>query len=153
MKCLGSTVLIVALLFSGIVEAQEKIVSKDQVDYVFKMNREEWEKYVQQVFPGWKKIAIPHESGTALTVFYENSKIAMSIQPFYKTADSSPEMLVIGNFLPIAETFPEVTKRIKEDWQNSAQDDLGPSYQVHVVYKKMGEHHIVDLLITRLLAK
>src|ERR1043166_1869107 len=111
MKIAAAVLLVLALLYPQSLLSQEKIISKEQVDYVFKLTRDDWEIYAKAVFPGFMKTIRPYDTGSMIVVVYPN-RMGLYIQPFYKA--TKLELLVVGSLIP-EEFFPEPNAAMRED--------------------------------------
>ena len=133
----------------GRVEAQEAIISKKDADYVFSLNRPEWEKHSQKFFaPGWVVKSTKHETGIAVMGFDQSTGVGLSVQPFFQNDHNPPDLVIVGNYFPIG-TLPPMTDELKKDMQVAAQKDLGLTYSVRLNYTKMEKIEAIELILTK----
>jgi hypothetical protein len=76
-------------------QVPERIVSKQDSDRIFSLNRDQWEAEAKQmVHPlGWQIRLNPLDTGTALMSRDPKTGIGLSVQPMFKDAQSQPDML------------------------------------------------------------
>jgi len=92
--------------------AQERVISKADVDMIFAFARADWERYVHQVGPpeGWTVRLLPLETGTTLARFNQSTGMGASIQPLYTDDQSVPRMIVVGSHYPLG--FMRITNEV-----------------------------------------
>ena len=130
--------------------SSERIINKQDADYIFSLNRPGWERYVQRmVHPdGWKVRFGHHETGTSVMAFDPNTGIGLSVQPLYNNDDSPPTFLIVGSYYPLG-SLPAFTDDFKSNLEREAAKDLGPAYSVSASYSKMPPFESIELMIKR----
>lgn len=144
-------VLLVLVLGYTSAEALEKILNKEDADYIFTLNRASWEKYAHgMVHPaGWKARLAPHDTGTSVMSFDPKTSMGLSIQPlFYIGDDSPPGVLIVGSYYPLG-FLPPFTDDFKRGLEQDAVSDLGPGYSVSATYSKMPPFEGIKLTVTK----
>ena len=134
--------------------AAEKIINKQDADYIFSLNRAGWEAYVKRMIhpDGWKVRLSPHDTGTGVMSFDPNSGFGLSIQPLYNGNEGPPKILIVGSYYPLG-TLPDFTEDFKKSLENDAEKDLGPDYSVSASYIKMPPFETIELKVMRKLHK
>ena len=129
--------------------AKEKIINKDDADYIFSLTRKEWEAFAKRmVHPlGWEIRLAPHSTGTGVMSFDSKSGMGSAIQPLYGDYINSPDILIVSSFYPLG-TLPAFTDKYKEGLENEAVKDLGPNYSVSASYLKMSRLEGIELTVT-----
>lgn len=128
----------------------EKIINKDDADYIFGLTRVEWEKYAKRMIPpnGWKIRLLPHDTGTGVMSFDPNIGIGFSVQPLYDKRDSPPAILIVGSYYPIG-SLPEFSEDFKKKLEIDAATDLGSTYAVSASYTKTPPFEGIELTVTK----
>lgn len=128
----------------------EKIINKQDADYIFSLNRAGWEAYVKRMIhpDGWKVQLSPYDTGTGVMSFDPNSGFGLSIQPLYNGNEGPPTILIVGSYYPL-ETLPDFTAEFKKSLENDVLKDLGPNYSVSATYTKMPPFEAIELTVMR----
>ena len=128
----------------------EKIVNKQDADYIFGLNKADWESYAQRIFypDGWKVRLTPHDTGISVMAFDPNTGIGLSIQPFYDSDDKPPTVLIVASHYPLG-VLPVFTDDFKRGLEKEAAADLGPGYTVSATYTKIEQFETIGLTITK----
>ena len=148
---LVSLIMLVGLpTLSNAASAQEKILNKDDADYIFSLTREEWEAYAKKmVHPqGWELRLSPHTTGTGVMAYDSQSGMGLAIQPLYGDYTNPPDMLIVSSFYPLG-TLPNFTDEFKKSLEKEAMKDLGPHFSVSASYVKMSRLEGVRLKVTK----
>ncbi len=147
--------LIAALVLTAAPAAgQERIVSKQDADRIFGLNRAEWNAQAEQmVHPeGWRVRLSPLETGSSVMAFDPKTGMGLAVQPFFRDAQGPPDMLVVGSYYP-AGTFREFSEQMKRHMEATASSDLGPAYSVRISFSRMASPapglDMVEVIITR----
>ena len=111
----------------------EKILNKKDTEYIFSLNRDGWESYVNKmVYPaGWKAKTLPLETGTSVMAFDFSTGYGLSILPVYFDKINPPSTLTIGSYYPTG-VLPEVTEQYLDKVKKATEHDLGTKYAVFV---------------------
>jgi hypothetical protein len=130
--------------------ASEEIITKQDADYIFSLNRGEWEAYAKRmVHPdGWKVRLSPQDTGTGVMSFDPNRGFGLSVQPLYSDNKGPPTMVIVGSYYPLG-FLPDFTDHFKKSLEKDASDDLGPAYSVMASYTKMPPFEVIELIVTR----
>lgn len=136
------------------VSAEERIVTKQDADRIFQLNRTEWNGQAKQMFhpEGWKLRLNPLETGTTVMAFEPKTGMGLSVQPLFPGPQGPPNMLIVGSYYP-AGTFREFTDELKRRMEADARADLGPGYSVSISFSRMAAPppglDVVEVIITR----
>lgn len=129
--------------------AQETIISKKDADFVFSLNKSEWEKSATKFFaPGWVVRSTKHETGTGVAGFDPSNGYGMSVQPLYRNDRDKPEMVIVGNYFP-AGALPPMTEELKRSMETAARKDLGVTYSLRLSHSKMEKMEVIELFLTK----
>ena len=96
--------LVVPPALSNAASAQEKILNKDDVDYIFSLTREEWEAYSKKMIhpQRWELRLSPQTTGTGVMAYDSQSGMGLGIQPLYGDYTNPPDMLIVVPFFLLA---------------------------------------------------
>lgn len=125
-------ILLVIFLLSTFPSYSGEIISKDQTDYIFTLNRNQWETYVTKIVlpSGWKKTIIPIATGTSATAL-DPDGYGLSIQPIYTDSSNPPMKLIVGSYYPPG-VLPKVNDKYLNKFKSAIKEDLGGNYIVSV---------------------
>ncbi len=137
--------------FFASVGMSQTIISKADADYIFSLTKPSWEDYARKmVHPdGWKVRLSPRDTGTGVMAYDNQTRMGLSIQPFYKDENSLPDILIVGSYYPLG-TLPKFTEDFKHTIEGEAKKDLGAEYSVSAAYIEMPPFEGVELLITKI---
>lgn len=140
----------VPLVFMSGTANVEQIISKEDADNIFSMDKVSWEAYVREVEApaGWKQNLKPMESGSAIMSFNQELGYGVSIKPFFDDKTKIPEMLIVGSYYPDGSLYDDTEKLIKSV-RKKAESDLGASYLVDVVLTNTPPLEGVELHLTK----
>lgn len=126
-------ILLLVLSLSMSLSHAEKILNKNDTDYIFSLDRNGWESYVKKMASpeGWKARTMPLETGTTIMAFDATTGYGLSIQAIYLDSTKSPSTLTVGSYYP-AGFLPEVNKEYLDKVKAATEQDLGPIYIVSV---------------------
>jgi len=124
----------VPLVFMSGSSSAEQIISKDDADNIFNMDKETWETYVWEVEAptGWKQSLRSMESGTAIMSFNQDMEYGVSIKPFFDDNTKTPDMLIVGSYYPNG-SLKDDTEKLINSVRKKAESDFSSSYIVDVV--------------------
>ena len=139
---------IVLLAIEG--ASAEEIISKDDADYIFSLDRDGWEEYVNRMeYPdGWSARKSTHNTGTGIMAYDPATGFGLSVQPMYGNTNESPDMIIVGSYYPKG-TIPLMDEELKERLRKESEEDLGPSYTVSVLFADAPPFEGVELLVTK----
>lgn len=128
----------------------ERIINKQDADYIFGLDQAGWDAYAQQAkFPeGWKAGYSLHDTGTAVMAIDPTTGIGLSVQPFFDQKDGPPVALIVGSYYPPG-YLPEFTDEIKEGIERESMADLGPKYSVTASRVQVQKYEGIELMVTR----
>jgi hypothetical protein len=128
----------------------EKIVSKQDADYIFSLTKSQWEAYAQKmVHPEGGEIKLSlHDTGTSVMAFDPKTGFGLSAQPLYDNETSPLEMLIVGSYFPLG-SLPEFTDELKREIEAEAKKDLGVKYEVSANYTETPPLEGIELMITK----
>ncbi len=113
---------------AGVSRAQENIISKKEVDYVFSLTKPQWETVSKQFFaPGWTTKSHKFDTGSMVFGLDTSTGFGLSIKPFYQNDRDPPDGVMVGNYYPLG-ALPPMTDELKKDMEAATQKDLGPTY-------------------------
>lgn len=126
------------------------LVSRAETAHIFSLNRHEWETYATRVKhpPSWNVSLSPDQTGTAVMAFDPATGVGLSVQPFYRDDDNSPESLIFGSYYPLG-TLPAFTSDLQRETEVQARDDLGSQYRVVASYGRYPFGEGVELTIQK----
>jgi len=128
----------------------EKIISKEDADYIFSLNRAGWEAYARRmVHPdGWKVRLALHDTGTSVMAFDGNTNLGLSVQPLFGGDEGPPMELIVGSWYPLG-FLPPFIDDFRKSLEKEAAKDLGQRYSVRASYTKVPPFEGIELTITR----
>jgi len=116
---------------------QERIISKLQTDYIFKLNKSEWEDFAKKLhYPGGMAVRIfKKETGSRALVYHiKNNTPFLSMEVFYRAPDfNKPYIFFLWIFYPIG-TFQDTTEAFLNKVAHRAMMDLEAEYGVKAFY-------------------
>lgn len=132
-----------------VMEMSERVISKEDADYIFSLTRSQWEAYAQRmVHPeDWEVRFSPHDTGTSVMAYDPKTSLGLSVQPLYGKETSPPDMLIVGSYFPLG-TYPRFTDELKRKIEAASKKDLGARYEVLASYTKMPPFEGVKLMVT-----
>lgn len=142
-------IFLMLLLTTGLVNA-EQLISKEETDHIFSMNREAWEVYVRKIEApeGWKQIFKPMASGTAIMSFNSDIGHGRSIKPFFNVLTQTPDILIIGIYFS-PDSLPDDIEKLMNEVSRQAIIELGKYYSTDVVISNTPPLLGIELHITR----
>jgi hypothetical protein len=155
---LGSFVAIVLLgqfaIAVGPSASQERIVSKQDADRIFRLNRSEWEAEARRMVESrtWKVWPGPGEQGTGVIATDPKTGVGLAVRPSFRDAQGPPETLVVGSYYPSG-TFRRFSDQTRHEMEAAAGSDLGSTYSVAVAFSSTATpppgFDVVEVIITR----
>ena len=157
-RALGSFVAVVVLaLFAGGVgpsAAQERLVSKQDADRIFGLNRTQWEAEARRMVDSQTWKVLPGATGQATGVIATDPKtgVGLAVRPSFRDTQGPPETLVVGSYYPSG-TFRRFSDQTRREMESVAGSDLGRAYAVEVAFSSTTSpapgYDVVELIITR----
>jgi hypothetical protein len=133
---------------------QERIVSKQDADRIFGLNRSQWEAEARRMVDSqtWKVWPGPGDQGTGVMATDPKTGVGLAVRPSFRDAQGPPETLVVGSYYPVG-TFRRFSDQTRRDMEAVAGSDLGPAYALTVSFSSMGSpapgFDVVEVIITR----
>lgn len=141
--------LVLALTVATTAFAQS-ILSRDEADLIFNLDRAGWEAYAKEIgVPrGWEIDLKPVETGTKLIAADRLRGIVLSMQPFYDNDKGPPDMLIVGTNYPRG-TYPELTEERRQGLETDILEDLGSKYSALISFKDTGLMEGFNIIVTK----
>jgi len=157
-RALGSFVAIVLLTLlavaAGPSTAQERIVSKQDADRIFGLNRSQWEAEARRMVDSrtWKVWPGPGDQGTGIIATDPRTGVGLAVRPSFRDPQGPPETLVVGSYYPSG-TFRRFSDQTRREMEAAAGSDLGTAYSVAVAFSSTVSpapgFDVVEVIITR----
>ena len=153
---LGALIAIVLLsaLVVGPSVAQERIVSKQDADRIFGLNRSQWEAEARRMVESqtWKVLPGAGDEGTGVIATDPKTGVGLAVRPSFRDPQGPPETLVVGSYYPSG-TFRQFSDQTRREMEAAAGSDLGKAYSVAVAFSSTRSpapgFDVVELIITR----
>ena len=155
-RVLGAWIAIVLLsaLVVGPSVAQERIVSKQDADRIFGLNRSQWEAEARRMVESqnWKVLPGAGDEGTGVIATDPKTGVGLAVRPSFRDPQGPPETLVVGSYYPSG-TFRQFSDQTRREMEAAAGSDLGKAYSVAVAFSSTRSpapgFDVVELIITR----
>ena len=155
-RVLGALIAIVLLsaLAVGPSVAQERIVSKQDADRIFGLNRSQWEAEARRMVESqtWKVLPGAGDEGTGVIATDPKTGVGLAVRPSFRDPQGPPETLVVGSYYPSG-TFRQFSDQTRREMEAAAGSDLGKAYSVAVAFSSTRSpapgFDVVELIITR----
>jgi hypothetical protein len=134
--------------------SQERIVSKQDADRIFGLNRSEWEAEARRMVESrtWKVWPGPAEQGTGVIATDPKTGVGLAVRPSFRDTQGPPETLVVGSYYPSG-TFRRFSDQTRREMEAAAGSDLGSTYAVAVAFSSLTTpapgFDVVEVIITR----
>jgi len=153
---LGALIAIVLLsaLAVGPSVAQERIVSKQDADRIFGLNRSQWEAEARRMVESqtWKVLPGAGDEGTGVIATDPKTGVGLAVRPSFRDPQGPPETLVVGSYYPSG-TFRQFSDQTRREMEAAAGSDLGKAYSVAVAFSSTRSpapgFDVVEVIITR----
>jgi len=153
---LGALIAIVLLsaLVVGPSVAQERIVSKQDADRIFGLNRSQWEAEARRMVESqtWKVLPGAGDEGTGVIATDPKTGVGLAVRPSFRDPQGPPETLVVGSYYPSG-TFRQFSDQTRREMEAAAGSDLGKAYSVAVAFSSTRSpapgFDVVEVIITR----
>ena len=153
---LGALIAIVLLspLVVGPSIAQERIVSKQDADRIFGLNRSQWEAEARRMVESqtWKVLPGAGDEGTGVIATDPKTGVGLAVRPSFRDPQGPPETLVVGSYYPSG-TFRQFSDQTRREMEAAAGSDLGKAYSVAVAFSSTRSpapgFDVVEVIITR----
>ena len=155
-RVLGAWIAIVLLsaLVVGPSIAQERIVSKQDADRIFGLNRSQWEAEARRMVESqtWKVLPGAGDEGTGVIATDPKTGVGLAVRPSFRDPQGPPETLVVGSYYPSG-TFRQFSDQTRREMEAAAGSDLGKAYSVAVAFSSTRSpapgFDVVEVIITR----
>jgi len=155
-RVLGALIAIVLLsaLAVGPSVAQERIVSKQDADRIFGLNRSQWEAEARRMVESqtWKVLPGAGDEGTGVIATDPKTGVGLAVRPSFRDPQGPPETLVVGSYYPSG-TFRRFSDQTRREMEAAAGSDLGKAYAVAVAFSSTTSpapgYDVVEVIITR----
>ena len=157
-RVLGSLVAVVLLALLAVAlgpsAAQERIVSKQDADRIFGLNRSQWEAEARRMVESqsWKVLPGAADQGTGVIATDPKTGVGLAVRPSYRDGQGPPEALVVGSYYPSG-TFRRFSDQTRREMEAAAGSDLGKAYSVAVAFTSTSApapgYDVVEVIITR----
>jgi hypothetical protein len=157
-RVLGSLVatflLTVLAVAAGPSAGQERIVSKQDADRIFRLSRSQWEAEARRMVESqvWKVWPGPAHQGTGVMATDPKTGVGLAVRPSFTDPKGPPEMLVVGSYYPVG-TFRRFSDQTRREMEAAAGSDLGKAYSVTVAFSSTATpapgFDVVEVIITR----
>jgi hypothetical protein len=147
-------IFLLALLAVEPSAGQERIVSKQDADRIFGLNRSQWEAEARRMLDSqtWKIWPGPGDQGTGVMATDPKTGVGLAVRPSFRDAQGPPETLVVGSYYPSG-TFRRFSDQTRREMEAAAGSDLGKAYSVAVAFSSMTSpapgFDVVEVIITR----
>jgi len=134
--------------------AQERLVSKQDADRIFGLNRSQWEAEARRMVDSqtWKIWPGPVDRGTGIIATDPKTGVGLAVRPSFRDAQGPPETLVVGSYYPSG-TFRRFSDQTRREMEAAAGSDLGKAYSVAVAFSSTTlpppGFDVVEVIITR----
>jgi hypothetical protein len=128
----------------------EMLLNKADVDRVFSFNKAQWTQAApQMIAPGWNVRVYEHESGAQIIGYDPSTGVGLSVMPTFRDETSLPDMVIVGNYLPIG-TLPPTTDETRHEMELIAQKEIGAAYSLRLNHVIKDNLEVFEFLITEL---
>ena len=90
-----------------------------------------------------------HESGAQIIGYDPSTGVGLSVMPMFRDETSLPDMVVVGNYLPIG-TLPPTTDATRQEMELIAQKEIGAAYSLRLKHEIKDDLEVFEFLITEL---
>jgi hypothetical protein len=147
-------VLTLLAVAAGPSAGQERIVSKQDADRIFRLNRSQWEAEARRMVESqtWKVWPGPADQGTGVIATDPRTGVGLAVRPSFRDAQGPPEALVVGSYYPVG-TFRRFSDQTRREMEAAAGSDFGTGYAVAVAFSSTATpapgFDVLELIITR----
>lgn len=146
--------LTLCVVTAGPSAGQERIVSKQDADRIFGLNRTQWEAQARRMVDSqaWKVWPGSGEQGTGVIATDPKTGVGLAVRPSFRDPQGPPETLVVGSYYPVG-TFRRFSDQTRREMEAAAGADLGTAYSVAVAFSSTASpapgFDVVEVIITR----
>ena len=150
----AAVVLVLLAVTVGPSAGQERLVSKQDADRIFGLNRTQWEAEARRMVDSqtWKVWPGSGEQGTGVMATDPKTGVGLAVRPSFRNPQEPPETLVVGSYYPIG-TFQRFSDKTRREMESAAGSDFGSAYSVTVAFSTTPSpapgFDVVEVIITR----
>ena len=124
----------VVTITAGPSASQERLVSKQDADRIFKLNRAQWEAEARRMVESqtWRVLPGSAGEGTGVIATDPRTGVGVAVQPSFRS-QGQPEALVVGSYYPVG-TFRRFSDQTRREMESAAGSDFGSGYSVTVAF-------------------
>lgn len=124
--------IVVLLIMSSSANAQQ-IITKQEVDYIFSIDKYQYELYIRGIVPpdDWKVQINRMTTGSSMMSINPDSGFAMLLKPVFYDTENPPTKLIVGSFFH-DRRVPLHMDNIMDDIHQTIANELGNDYSVKV---------------------
>lgn len=143
----------VVTITAGPSASQERLVSKQDADRIFKLNRAQWEAEARRMVESqtWRVLPGAAGEGTGVIATDPRTGVGVAVQPSFRS-QGQPEALVVGSYYPVG-TFRRFSDQTRREMESAAGSDFGSGYSVTVAFSTTPSpapgFDVVEVIITR----
>jgi len=132
---------------------QERLVSKQDADRIFALNRSQWEAEARRMVESqtWKVLPGSSKGATGVIATDPRTGVGLAVRPSFKSP-ASPDALVVGSYYPVG-TFRRFSDQTRREMESAAGSNLGSAYSVTVAFSTTPSpapgYDVVEVIITR----
>lgn len=152
---LAATLLLASLaVAAGPSAGQERIVSKQDADRIFGLNRSQWEAEARRMVDSrtWRVLPGTPDQGTGVMATDPKTGVGLAVRPSFRDEQGPPETLVVGSYYPSG-TFRRFSDQTRREMEAAAGSDFGSTYSVAVAFSSTPSpapgFDVVEVIITR----
>ena len=150
----GAVLLGLLAITAGPSAGQERLVSKQDADRIFGLNRTQWEAEARRMVDSqtWKVWPGSGEQGTGVMATDPKTGVGLAVRPSFRNPQEPPERLVVGSYYPVG-TFRRFSDQTRREMESAAGSDFGTAYSVTVAFSTTPSpapgFDVVEVIITR----
>ena len=143
----------VVTITAGPSASQERLVSKQDADRIFKLNRAQWEAEARRMVESqtWRVLPGAAGEGTGVIATDPRTGVGVAVQPSFRS-QGQPAALVVGSYYPVG-TFRRFSDQTRREMESAAGSDFGSGYSVTVAFSTTPSpapgFDVVEVIITR----
>jgi hypothetical protein len=145
--------LVFATQLLSIAFAQERVISKPEVDEIFSLTRDAWEARVKTyVAPeGWVLRPMATSGATGIAAFDRTTGLGLSTQPLFVDDEpkARPTTLIVSSWFPLGSPLAVSLSKAMRDIERNTKADLGDGYDVSTRLADRLNWRAVEITITK----
>ena len=149
LACAVATALVLFLIPLDLHAQQQSTISKKDADLIFSLTKAEWKSNAHKFFARGFEIKLrEQDSGTEINAYDPSSGYGISVRPIYLNDQDKPEMLIVGNYVPLG-FLPPMTDDFKRAIEATVLKDLGPVYSARLTHSRTESSEVIEISINR----